>query len=189
MLVLMVIPSFGNMADQARSGYIPPDYWLLPLLILVSIALSAAVVVGLIRWLRGSRRTLICVDIAVLVMSWSFLLVFVLSNDLPVVDVVLAPVAAGVVCVKEGKSGQGERDSPATNDLQTTMRFAEPPEPDDSLENRMTPKRSRAHAARATGREVGVVAAVLAAGSEKAAAHQLGLSHSTVKHHPGECAV
>jgi hypothetical protein len=31
--------------------------------------------------------------------------------------------------------------------------------------------------------EVGVVAAVLALGSEKAAAHRLGLSHSTVKHH------
>jgi DNA-binding NarL/FixJ family response regulator len=36
---------------------------------------------------------------------------------------------------------------------------------------------------RATDREVGVVAAVVAAGSEKAAAHRLGLSHSTVKHH------
>ena len=36
---------------------------------------------------------------------------------------------------------------------------------------------------RANDREVGVVAAVLAAGSEKAAAHRLGLSHSTVKHH------
>jgi DNA-binding NarL/FixJ family response regulator len=36
---------------------------------------------------------------------------------------------------------------------------------------------------RATDREVGVVAAVLVAGSEKAAAHRLGLSHSTVKHH------
>ena len=37
--------------------------------------------------------------------------------------------------------------------------------------------------ARATEREVVVVAAVLVAGSEKAAAHRLGLSHSTVKHH------
>lgn len=37
--------------------------------------------------------------------------------------------------------------------------------------------------ARATDREVVVVAAVLEAGSEKAAAHRLGLSHSTVKHH------
>ena len=36
---------------------------------------------------------------------------------------------------------------------------------------------------RATNLEVGVVAAVLVAGSEKAAAHRLGLSHSTVKHH------
>ena len=36
---------------------------------------------------------------------------------------------------------------------------------------------------RATDREVGVVAAVVATGSEKAAAHRLGLSHSTVKHH------
>jgi DNA-binding transcriptional regulator YdaS (Cro superfamily) len=35
-------------------------------------------------------------------------------------------------------------------------------------------------AGRATDREVVVVAAVLAAGSEKAAAHRLGLSHSTV---------
>lgn len=41
----------------------------------------------------------------------------------------------------------------------------------------------RAAAERATDREVGVVAAVLEAGSEKAAAHRLGLSHSTVKHH------
>ena len=36
---------------------------------------------------------------------------------------------------------------------------------------------------RATDREVSVVAAVVAAGSEKAAAHRLGLSHSTIKHH------
>jgi DNA-binding NarL/FixJ family response regulator len=35
----------------------------------------------------------------------------------------------------------------------------------------------------ATDRELVVFAAVLAAGSEKAAAHRLGLSHSTVKHH------
>jgi DNA-binding CsgD family transcriptional regulator len=34
----------------------------------------------------------------------------------------------------------------------------------------------------ATDRELAVVAAVIAAGSEKAAAHRLGLSHSTVKH-------
>ncbi|HEV7200176.1 MAG TPA: helix-turn-helix transcriptional regulator [Candidatus Limnocylindria bacterium] len=39
------------------------------------------------------------------------------------------------------------------------------------------------HAGGATDREVGVVAAVLATGSEKGAAHRLGLSHSTVKHH------
>lgn len=36
---------------------------------------------------------------------------------------------------------------------------------------------------RATEREVVVVAAVLVTGSEKAAAHRLGLAHSTVKHH------
>ncbi len=43
--------------------------------------------------------------------------------------------------------------------------------------------RARRLAGRATDREVLVVAAVLEAGSEKAAAHRLGLSHSTVKHH------
>ena len=41
----------------------------------------------------------------------------------------------------------------------------------------------RGSAGRATDREVGVVAAVLVAGSEKEAAHHLGPSHSTVKHH------
>jgi DNA-binding CsgD family transcriptional regulator len=43
--------------------------------------------------------------------------------------------------------------------------------------------RPRHPSARATDRELAVVAAVLIAGSEKAAAHRLGLSHSTVKHH------
>ena len=47
----------------------------------------------------------------------------------------------------------------------------------------MTRRSPRHPAGRATDREVGVVAAVLVAGSEKAAAHRLGLSHSTVKHH------
>jgi hypothetical protein len=53
---------------------------------------------------------------------------------------------------------------------------------------RMT-RRSRHAAERATDREVGVVAAVLTTGSEKAAAHRLDLSHSTVRHHLGERAV
>jgi DNA-binding NarL/FixJ family response regulator len=43
--------------------------------------------------------------------------------------------------------------------------------------------RERRPSGRATDREVSVVAAVVAAGSEKAAAHRHGLSHSTVKHH------
>jgi DNA-binding NarL/FixJ family response regulator len=43
--------------------------------------------------------------------------------------------------------------------------------------------RHRPTARRATERELSVVAAVLATGSEKAAAHRLGLSHSTVKRH------
>ena len=48
----------------------------------------------------------------------------------------------------------------------------------------MTTRRpSRRPAGRATDREVGVVEAILVTGSEKAAAHRLGLSHSTVKHH------
>ena len=42
---------------------------------------------------------------------------------------------------------------------------------------------ARQPAGTATDREISVVAAVVAAGSEKAAAHRLGLSHSTVKHH------
>ena len=48
---------------------------------------------------------------------------------------------------------------------------------------RAAPRAGRGPAASATDREVTVVAAVVAAGSEKAAAHRLGLSHSTVKHH------
>jgi DNA-binding NarL/FixJ family response regulator len=47
----------------------------------------------------------------------------------------------------------------------------------------MTRRPTRDPAGRATDREVSVVAAVLETGSEKAAAHRLALSHSTVKHH------
>ena len=47
----------------------------------------------------------------------------------------------------------------------------------------MTRRLPRHAAERATDREVGVVAAVLVAGSEKAAAPRLVLSHSTVKQH------
>jgi DNA-binding NarL/FixJ family response regulator len=61
-------------------------------------------------------------------------------------------------------------------------RLAEPPEPFRLAAERKT-RRSPHPVERATDREVGVVAAVLVAGSEKAAAHRLGLSHSTVKHH------
>ena len=43
--------------------------------------------------------------------------------------------------------------------------------------------RDRRFTGRATDREVLVVAALLDAGSEKAAARRLGVSHSTVKHH------
>jgi DNA-binding CsgD family transcriptional regulator len=42
---------------------------------------------------------------------------------------------------------------------------------------------ARGSAHRATDSEVRVVAGVLATGSEKAAAHRLGLSRSTVKHY------
>jgi DNA-binding NarL/FixJ family response regulator len=47
----------------------------------------------------------------------------------------------------------------------------------------LAPWRGAWAAERATDREVGVVAAVLVTGSEKAAAHRLGLSQSIVKHH------
>jgi DNA-binding NarL/FixJ family response regulator len=48
---------------------------------------------------------------------------------------------------------------------------------------RARPRVGRGSAERATDRQIGVVAAVLVAGSEKEVAHRLGLSHSTVKHH------
>ena len=48
---------------------------------------------------------------------------------------------------------------------------------------RVTRQRSHHPAGRATDREVSGVAAVLVAGSEEGAAHRLGPSHSTVKHH------
>jgi hypothetical protein len=44
-----------------------------------------------------------------------------------------AAFGAGAVCAKEGRSGRGERHSPATTDLPVTMRLAEPPVPLDWL--------------------------------------------------------
>jgi hypothetical protein len=42
-----------------------------------------------------------------------------------------AAAMAGEFRVEVRKTGRGERDSPATNDLPITMRLAEPPEPCD----------------------------------------------------------
>jgi DNA invertase Pin-like site-specific DNA recombinase len=42
-----------------------------------------------------------------------------------------AAFGAGDQSISIGRSGRGERDSPATNDLSITMRLAEPPEPCD----------------------------------------------------------
>jgi hypothetical protein len=92
-LALMTLPSFGTIADQLRSGYIPPRYWLYPVLVLIAISLAAAVMVGLVRWLHESRRTLVAVDIAVVTASWTILVVFVFSNVLPIVPWALSPVA------------------------------------------------------------------------------------------------
>ena len=69
----------------------------------------------------------------------------------------------------------GERHSPATTDLPITMRLAEPPEPFDWL--RSMTRRSRHAAGRATDREIGVVAAVLVTGSEKAAADRAAATY------------
>ena len=56
------------------------------------------------------------------------------------VDVIARDQALGVgrtgrgdIAGKVRKTGRGERDSPATNDLPITMRLAEPPEPCDWL--------------------------------------------------------
>ena len=44
-----------------------------------------------------------------------------------------AAFGAGIVSDSNGRSGRGERHSPATTDLPITMRLAEPPEPFDWL--------------------------------------------------------
>ena len=44
-----------------------------------------------------------------------------------------AATMTGAFRVEVRKTGRGERDSPATNDLPITMRLAEPPEPFDWL--------------------------------------------------------
>lgn len=92
-LVGMSLPSFGNIARQIGSGYIPPGYWLYPVLVLVTLALAVLVAVELVRWMHGSRRALVGVDVAVFAASWTVLVIFAFSNDLPIVTAVLAPVA------------------------------------------------------------------------------------------------
>jgi hypothetical protein len=92
-LVAMTIPSFEYITRQLRSEYSPPDYWLYPILVLVTLALAASVTFALIRWIRGSRRALVGVDIAVFVASWTVLTLFAFSNAVPIVTWVLSPLA------------------------------------------------------------------------------------------------
>jgi hypothetical protein len=92
-LVAMSVPSFGNIAAQLQSGYIPPDYWGYPTLVLLANLLAALVLVGTIRWWRGVRRNLVVIDLLVLLATSSVLIIFVFSNNWPVVTVLLSPLA------------------------------------------------------------------------------------------------
>ena len=49
-------------------------------LVLTTNALGACTIVGLARWYRGARRTLVAIDFAVLLASWSVLTLFVFSR-------------------------------------------------------------------------------------------------------------
>jgi hypothetical protein len=88
----MTVPSFGNIAAQLQSGYVPPGYWLYPVTVLAANALAVLVIIGMIRWWQGTGLILIATDVTVLVASWSFLIPFVFSNDWPLVTWILSPL-------------------------------------------------------------------------------------------------
>jgi len=92
-LILMSAPTIWAIVAQVQSGFVPSGYWLLPALVLYTQASAVLVLIGIVRWWRGTRRLLVAIDIAVAIASWSIFLPFVFSNDLPIVAVVLSPVA------------------------------------------------------------------------------------------------
>ena len=47
---------------------------------------------GLVLWSSERRGFLVAVDTAVMLASWSVLIIFILANDLPIAAVVLAPI-------------------------------------------------------------------------------------------------
>lgn len=92
-LLAMALPQLRKIPAQVDSGYIPPDYAIVVGLWTIPIALSVAIVVGLVAWSRGRRRWLVLADAATLTASWSVLVIFVFANDVPLVLMCLSPLA------------------------------------------------------------------------------------------------
>jgi hypothetical protein len=91
-LIAMSLPRMLTIKEQLDSGYVPPYTLLLVVLVVLPLLLAGLIVRGLVLWSRERRGFLVAVDTAVMLASWSVLVIFVFANDLPIAAVVLAPI-------------------------------------------------------------------------------------------------
>ncbi len=93
LLLVMATPQIWTVAAQVGSGNVPDDYWIVVALVVVPVVLAALIMWGLVVWSRGSRRLLVAADAVVTLACWSILLMYVFANDLPLVALLLSPIA------------------------------------------------------------------------------------------------
>ena len=92
-LAVIALPQVLRLKEQLDSGYMPPYTLFLVVVVALPLVLAALMMRGLVLWSRGRRGYLIAVDVATALASWSVLLVYVFSNDVPIAAVFLAPAA------------------------------------------------------------------------------------------------
>jgi hypothetical protein len=113
----MAVPRLWTVAAQVESGYIPDAYPIFVALIVAALVLAGFVMRGLVVWSRGSRRLLVAADVAVTVASWSAFPIFVFANDLPVVGLVLSPVALVLALLTPMAASAADNDRAIAADL------------------------------------------------------------------------
>jgi hypothetical protein len=111
-LVAMVVPELWRVPAQLMSGYVPPWYPMFVALLATPLILGILVLLTLVPWLRGRRRWLIWVDVTTTVAAWTALLVFLFASDLPLLLLVLAPVAVFLSVLVPTRGSWSESKAP-----------------------------------------------------------------------------
>jgi hypothetical protein len=110
-MLAMAVPLVWQIPTDLSSDYLPDQYELFIVLLATPIVLAVLILPALDTWLRGRHFWLIGFDLATTLAAWTAFLPFIFASDLPIVAIVLAPVALLLAIVVPSARARSEASS------------------------------------------------------------------------------